>query len=635
MTFYPTQPRKYRRSRASSSVAEMNASFSSNMGMGIGPEFNASMLSYSSSIMGASASTRPLPSSPVKSDGSKLDEPIPDALKQSQLQHNASVRSHADSISGFSKSSSPIPSGQGHLQSSMSPVAPLYRHPIHDAFNMNSLTNSLPNGIFSHRNSLAMSLATTDAQIAQEIHLPAIPPEPPQHLSSSTMSTETLSTMINHSQPQATAAQESTDDPDEEFINFFNQSIDSMHPDQPGASSTVNSKPEGQKFFSSIASVGRPKSSTPNQWSSNRPSPLSQSTSSHRSIDTLQPLSPTTPQSSSFGGSYNNSPNPLSRSAGSGAGSLNTSHGSTHLKAPALASYGGYGSYSTPALVIPHSDDDGLSRNQGKRSIKRKPISNSSSSSLDRSGSFENFASNDSGSSYNGRILPYPGATHTTDPAAPALDDDRDIRQVPFSADAYFSRKAGLMAPPSPPKDSAREHPHEFDDRYNAMSKVPELSYSTTGRQLPPSPPMKSVGIDGNGAYDDSYGRLNLKVPVPHLARAPTNMNPPAIPAPPAHRDPLSESVSSMPTVINNNPHLRGSNALPKLRGSSPAFESRSSIPVIPDHGLASSQYCGRNNFGYEYADEYSDDYEDEYGNQFNNGRNFNENMYAHNDNWN
>lgn len=246
MTFYPSQPRKYKKSasRLSSSCTSKTLN---------------SSLSVSTSQFGLSVSSRPLPTSPIKHiDGgiAGLRDSLANLrVSQQKLAHNHVFAASVSCAKPPQMGRASLPTSLSvpaisNLASSIAPKAPPHRSSVYNPPRAS--------------NSLLMSLATTDAAIAQEIDLPAIPPEPPQHLSDSTASKTTVSESSTNILPNQKT--------DADFEDFFNTPIDSMPPEKPTTLAAT--------IYSSIANLlpgAAPKQNT-----------LSQSTNSNQSIETIK-----------------------------------------------------------------------------------------------------------------------------------------------------------------------------------------------------------------------------------------------------------------------------------------------------------------------------------------------------------
>lgn len=532
MTFYPAQPpaRRGKRSSASksrnNSLASLAAStyseFSNSMSFSLNNDDMTGSLNYSVSMM-SSVSSRPLPSSPMSASTSTTPSPSPSPLSSTStspapdasLMNSSYSRreSMANSlctvrVGGVNSphcSSSPLPPALYASSSNtnefgfptipeLPPMAPPHRGSVSenspDYLNMSTLSRSLPNPM--------------DYQIAHDIDLPAIPPETPQHLSSSVQSNSTVSTtIINKKFSKSSANGEApmyddncyNDDNDddtyseEEFTKFFSTPIpDTLETTQKTA---FNSHHYSQRPHSPFKS-----------------SPLSQSTSSDRSVETIHPLTPTVPGAvdySELSSSVMSKSLPLTPSRNNSNGSI--------LSPPRTPDMNVTPAYNNSSIEAGTTDP--LRTSGGRRSIKRKPIQSGSKAP---------------GSPH---ILPYPGAKHSVDPTADEFDDDSDIKNVPFSADSYFSKKTSFnqmssggggmtpngsngAPPPSPPK----EHQSRFSSpiKKKQPNSTPSLSLSTNNNNnitlpaldhintYPPSPPMKSAGSSKGNTNKNNGG---------------------------------------------------------------------------------------------------------------------------------
>lgn len=443
MTFYPAQPRKHRK-QASRDSSILSSSISSDLN-------SSCMSSHRFSV-----SSRPLPVSPTK--GGNLAAGLGDSLADLRMSRQYPSPNHvfAASVS----SATPAPLGHAPLPTSLSVPA------------ISDLASSISPRAPPHRNSLyehgsranMPSLASTDAQIAHEIDMPAIPPEPPQH-------------------------QSTNSSPKPAFSEFFSKSIDNT-----SAENTEGTDKQATGFYSSIARL--------------------------------------LPSTASF------VPSLLSQSAGS-----DTS--------------------TEKDTVVP---DDRRSP------VRRKPV--------------------DSGPGQTSApILPYPGATYSTDPGAPSLpdDEDRECRSVPFSADSYVSTKPELS--PTYPNQQNNSKP---------SSSPPK----------PLSQPVSDPYQLGNG----NMTRSGLRQPTPYLESV-TRTSSTALPAPAppvhrsSHRDPLAASISSNTVPPNILPPSLAK-SMSVLSG--PRKPNFSRQPEIPSSQPIQSYQSGRYDENYQFYGD--DDYYDDYG---------------------
>lgn len=516
MTFYPSQPRKYKKSASRASSTAISASSSV-------PDLSSSC---ASSFMNLSVASRPLPNSPIKPISNSVSE-LRDSLANLRIPQHQFSPHHALAASVSNANSAqmgraPLPTSLSvpvisDLVSSTAPRAPPHR----------TLYGSGHN-----RSSKSVSLTLTDEAISNEIDMPSIPPEPPHHFSSSTASSDTVETITRR--PVSTSALETNT----EFDQFFNASIDAMPSEQSSHSAT--------NFYSSIANV------TPARGYNH--SPLSQSSSSEKSVDTIQPISPVTPQFASFG------------------------------------------------------------QDEKRSHIRRKPVETCSSDT-------DNLLP----------VLPYPGASYTTDPTAPNIEDDKAYRNVPFSADSYFSVKPELIklndTPPTPPKD-------EFDDEYH----YPTDTNSHPATLNVPHPPseehfhfrhQKSNSLPGKNTNsyisneyqmgNGNFTRSGLRQPAPYLASVGRTSSIAPPPTPPAHKDQSSASVASTSTIIQHkglekSPSILCGPRKPEsfLKSSQPNRNSFSSAPMgyqEDEYHYNTTHYDENDHFSHnDYRDDYFDD---------------------------
>lgn len=334
------------------------------------------------------------------------------------------------------------------------------------------------------------SLATTIAMArgpvaasAQNFHIPT-----PPDLSSSSFNMSTMSRSLpnpldfqiaceidmpaipTESQIQAAAEQYSHMDQqqysEDEFVRFFNTPIPDTQENFPSAA-----QPYGESY-------------KPLPQFTSQQSPLSRSTGSD--VDFLQqPLSPTS--SSDLNASV------MSRSLPVTPGQRPCSQGSTGSQEMSDAS-----------------------RMSTKMSIRRKPI-----------------GAGAGGAGKPDAILPYPGAKYSVaDPLADGhgLNDDEDVKEIPFSADSYVSKKSLPQTPqqhrlpPSPPKEQQRVAaplPSPLDLSVSGATALHPPAHGL--KPLPPSPPMKLAGEEASfddyqydhqydhdvSAFDDSFAAGN------------------------------------------------------------------------------------------------------------------------------
>lgn len=534
MTFYSTQPRKYKKPASLSDSSSANSIYSA-------VDFNASC---ASSIMGSSISSRPLPNSPIKSslEGSMAN--LRNGLSNMRVSPHKPSQQHifAASVSNLSLASSSdhaqLPTSHSvpaisDLVSSISPRVPPHRNSLYELNNGRSMSST--------------SLSYTDAQIADEIDMPAIPPEPPLHHSVSSASIHTMDTVIHRPVPtMASAPKISTAKAESEFDAFFNSSIDAMHPEHPANRFEHN--------YSENAGTA------PERTDLVR-SPLSESTSSGKSVETIQPPSPLTPQSEMF------------------------------------------------------------SPDERKSPVKRKPV--------------DSLPSNQYNSS--SPVLPYPGATYSTDPSAPSLgdEDEKAYRNVPFSADSYLSAKPELSKrtlPPSPPVElSNGSHPDKDDGVFE--SSAMQLNDMRSSQQQQSSQFMATSGQHKSSAKTVSheyqmgngkFTRTGLRQPPPYLSniRSRSSVTQPP-PPPPTHSQATAGSLNSSATHRTSLSHSASILSGPR----EPIFSSTKEQPYSEpefhnDPGYHDEDY---QNFNQGYNEHYNQDYNQDYHHdEYNNGYNNN-----------
>lgn len=477
MTFYPTPStlRKFKKmgltrgssTNSSNSLSASNRSCSEESQLGMsqsqfGNSFSRSYsdasdslrYSLSSSILGLSTSSRPLPSEPNcnKNVGvSKTTDNIDTKLSSSVQQlHNPNVPPALSPPGGSLSYQNSLHSQSQpnllHIQDQ--PPVPMHTslHEASSLFNMSMLNHSLPNipSANSHNEPADFAKGFLD--------LPTIPPEAPQHRVSSS------GTVINRPRAMTVNPLSNDEGIDDEAENFFNKPLSEIANEHPlvlqqqqhseaGPDVLGNSQHVPSHLSLSTSSnatvIHNVYSSQPHAYSPVRPSPLSQSTSSDTSVETLQyqthPSSqpPITP--------------PVHRTPRSSIGTVGETDqdyefGSTviHNKprhsidnsnpATPFSQFMSQGNLPTPPPQQQASDynftdnaGDNMSVNgRTKRSIKRKPIKAGGAVSTSKQ-------------SLANVILPYPDATYSV--SGQTSDSDEDLKEIPFSPDSYISNK--------------------------------------------------------------------------------------------------------------------------------------------------------------------------------------------------
>lgn len=337
-------------------------------------------------------------------------------------------------------------------------------------------THSAHNCGSHHSNSFNMSAMShslpnpLDFQIACEIDLPAIPPE-------TTLGQDHTVSEQHKYEENAFEYQfdnsfdngKYTKDPENEFHKFFNTPI----PDVPeshiqrSSNETYTAKPLPEPNYHQSTQV---------YSSTSLNSSLNRSTGSQKST-----------------GSTNN----FSSNSNTDLGTSLVSKGLPVMPRP-----------ESKGFSCSEENLDSCPTISNKMSIRRKPISLKSSPAKETP------------------VLPYPGATHSVSDIGAeghSINDDEDIKEIPFSPDSYVLRKslpqpplhAHLRineAPPSPPKEKNFKSLQPLNEHMPVLNLTESLTLEPQLRPmkpLPPSPPAKEHDERIREISQDSYSDYN------------------------------------------------------------------------------------------------------------------------------
>lgn len=530
--------------------------------------------SLSASMLGLSTS-RPLPSEPNcnKNAGvSKTTDNI-DSKSSCSVQklHNPNVPP-ALSPAGVSLShqNSLHSQSQPNLLVTDQPAVPMHTslRETPSPFNMSALNHSLPN-IPSATNS------NESADFARGLlDLPTIPPEAPQHRISSS------GTVINR--PRAIAANSNNntlnEDVDEEAENFFrtpipdsaNEHASQTLPDQFGQSQ--------QSVASSMATViHNVYSNQSHAYLPTKPSPLSQSTRSNTSVETLQyqthsssqpPVTPpvhSTPRSSlgtigtvednyEFGSTvvYNKPRHSLDNASPA----MPFSQLQGDLPSPPSQQPATNSEYYNS--ITENAASDVANNGRNKRSIKRKPIKTNGSISSQK----QNLAN---------QILPYPDATYSV--SGQISDSDEDLKEIPFSPDSYMSSKvpnANGVLDVSPTKQKVSYNNGNLSKPLTAgnnnlmLSARPDLSVTADGNYMIKG--QWDISNELNSGYSDEiYDEVTNGYKHHNYSRSDASSSGnSSFPVTPAGSPIKTQPLSSFPSIPPHRESLRGDARRPK-----------------------------------------------------------------------